>query len=104
MNNMRNKILMTLALLLTAVTGAWADEPKVYDSGDVELFSLQVGDILMPGVTLKHSDVNNYAYANLISDRYSIDGVISPLGGNSISSNPFRKRLVNRRISRQWAI
>ena len=25
MNNMRNKILMTLALLLTAVTGAWAD-------------------------------------------------------------------------------
>ena len=26
MNNMRNKILMTLALLLTAVTGAWADE------------------------------------------------------------------------------
>ena len=89
MNNMRNKILMTLALLLTAVTGAWADEPKVYDSGDVELFSLQVGDILMPGVTLKHSDVNNYAYANLISDRYSIDGVISPLGGNSISSNPF---------------
>ena len=26
MNNMRNKILMTLALLLTAVGGAWADE------------------------------------------------------------------------------
>ena len=26
MNNMRNKILMTLALLLTAVTGAWAQE------------------------------------------------------------------------------
>ena len=26
MNNMRNKILMTLALLLTAVTGAWAEE------------------------------------------------------------------------------
>ena len=26
MNNMRNKILMTLALLITAVTGAWADE------------------------------------------------------------------------------
>ena len=88
MNNMRNKILMTLALLLTAVTGAWADEPKVYDSGDVELFSLQVGDILMPGVTLTNSDVNNIADANLISNRYSIDGVISQYS-NSISSIPF---------------
>ena len=30
MNNMRNKILMTLALLLTAVTGAWAgEEPQL---------------------------------------------------------------------------
>ena len=28
MNNMRNKILMTLALLLTAVTGAWAQEEQ----------------------------------------------------------------------------
>ena len=25
MNNMKHKILMTLALLITAVTGAWAD-------------------------------------------------------------------------------
>ena len=79
---------MTLALLITAVTGAWADEPKVYDSGDVELFSLQVGDILMPGVTLKNSDVNNIADANIISKRYSIDGVISQYS-NSISSIPF---------------
>jgi len=79
---------MTLALLITAVTGAWADEPKVYDSGDVELFSLQVGDILMPGVTLKNSDVNNIAVANLISNRYSKDGVISQYS-NSISSIPF---------------
>ena len=29
MNNMRNKILMTLALLLTAVMGAWADEATI---------------------------------------------------------------------------
>ena len=29
MNNMRNKILMTLALLLTAVTGAWAEEESL---------------------------------------------------------------------------
>jgi len=79
---------MTLALLITAVTGAWADEPKVYDSGEVELFSLQVGDILMPGVTLKNSDGNNIAGANLISNRYSKDGVISQYS-NSISSIPF---------------
>ena len=31
MNNMRNKILMTLALLLTAVTGAWADGDTKYN-------------------------------------------------------------------------
>ena len=29
MNNMKHKILMTLALLLTAVTGAWADETPI---------------------------------------------------------------------------
>ena len=79
---------MTLALLLTAVTGAWAEEPKVYDSGDVELFSLQEGDILMPGVTLTNVDVNNFAGANIISNRYSKDGVISQYS-NSISSIPF---------------
>ena len=82
----KHKILMTLALLLTAVTGAWADEPKVYDSGEVELSSLQVGDILLPGVTLK--DNNNSAGANIISNRYSKDGVISQYS-NSISSIPF---------------
>ena len=62
--------------------------PKVYASGDVELFSLQVGDILMPGVTLTSVDLNNFAVANLISNRYSIDGVISQYS-NSISSIPF---------------
>ena len=30
MNNMKHKILMTLALLITAVTGAWAQDPD-YD-------------------------------------------------------------------------
>ena len=62
--------------------------PKVYASGDVELFSLQVGDILMPGVTLTSVDLNNFAVANLISNRYSKDGVISQYS-NSISSIPF---------------
>ena len=76
---------MTLALLLTAATGAWAQDPKVYDSGEVELSSLQVGDILLPGVTLTS---NNSAGANIISNRYSKDGVISQFS-NSISSIPF---------------
>lgn len=76
---------MTLALLITAVGGAWAQDPKVYDSGEVELSSLQVGDILLPGVTLTS---NNPAGANLISKRYTKDGVISQYA-NSISSIPF---------------
>ena len=44
MNNMRNKILMTLALLITAVGGAWATEYdiKQMQVGDV----IQVGDVL----------------------------------------------------------
>ncbi|UKK56707.1 DUF1566 domain-containing protein [Prevotella communis] len=81
-----SRYIMTLALLLTAVTGAWAQDSKVYASGDVELSSLQVGDILLPGVTLK--DNNNSAGANIISNRYSKDGVISQYS-NSISSIPF---------------
>ena len=42
MNNMRNKILMTLALLLTAVGGAWAAEFTSLKVGDV----LHVGDVI----------------------------------------------------------
>ena len=50
MNNMRNKILMTLALLLTAVTGAWAgEEPqlltKIYASSSFLTGSQTFDDI-----------------------------------------------------------
>ena len=51
MNNMRNKILMTLALLLTAVTGAWATEPRVINS-EISHESLKVGDILVEGFSI----------------------------------------------------
>ena len=48
---MRNKILMTLALLLTAVTGAWATEPRVINS-EISHESLKVGDILVEGFSI----------------------------------------------------
>jgi len=51
MNNMKHKILSLLVLLI-AVSSAWADEPKVYDSGSIDLRTLNVGDILRAGVTL----------------------------------------------------
>ena len=42
---------MTLALLLTAVTGAWSADPKVYTE-PVAISSLHVGDILATGFSL----------------------------------------------------
>ena len=48
MNNMRNKILSLLVLLLTAATGARATDPKVYTE-PVAMSQLQVGDILATG-------------------------------------------------------
>jgi len=45
------KIFMTLALLLTAVTGAWATEPKVINS-EISHESLKVGDILVEGFSI----------------------------------------------------
>ena len=51
MNNMRNKILSLLVLLLTAATGAWAADPKVYTE-PVAMSQLQVGDILATGFSL----------------------------------------------------
>ena len=42
---------MTLALLLTAVTGAWATEPRVINS-EISHESLKVGDILVEGFSI----------------------------------------------------
>ena len=61
MNNMRNKILMTLALLITAVGGAWAQDiatPVI--SGETEFF-----DEVTVTITCATSDVDIY---------YTLDG------------------------------
>ena len=42
---------MTLALLLTAATGAWATGPKVINS-EIDFESLKVGDILVEGFSM----------------------------------------------------
>ena len=42
---------MTLALLLTAVTGAWATEPRVINS-EIDFESLKVGDIIVEGFSM----------------------------------------------------
>ena len=61
MNNMRNKILSLLVLLLTAASGAWAADPKVYTE-PVAMSQLQVGDILAPGFSLNPATVLDVIY------------------------------------------
>ena len=56
MNNMRNKILMTLALLLTAVTGAWAEEKMV----TINSSTTSSGAVTATGFNIS----NNYLYVN----------------------------------------
>ena len=66
---------MMLALLLTAVTGAWATEPTVYESGQtVNQNDLKVGDIILGGVTI--NGTNEGGYITLIAGRFSLDGNI----------------------------
>ena len=63
MNNMRNKILMTLALLITAVGGAWAKDDKPATpviSGETEFY-----DEVTVTITCATSDANIY---------YTLDG------------------------------
>ena len=63
MNNMRNKILMTLALLITAVGGAWAKDDKPANpviSGETEFY-----DEVTVTITCATSDANIY---------YTLDG------------------------------
>ena len=73
-SRLKAKILITLALLLTAVTGAWADEPNVYNSGTVDLRTLKMGDILMSGVTLVH-EIESWDGLRLEQNRYAKDGI-----------------------------
>ena len=74
MNNMKHKILSLLALLLTAVTGAWADG-KVYDSS-VNISTLQVGDILIEGAQITIPNLtHNLQFMSL---RYFLNAATTP--------------------------
>ena len=84
---MKKKLFSLLVLLVAAVSGAWADnEPKVYDSGEVDLRELKQGDILMPGVTLKRSISADYVV--VMGSRYFRDGQIREIG-ESLANYPF---------------
>lgn len=62
-------VLMMLAVLMAATTGAWADEPKVYTQA-VAITQLKVGDILAAGFSL--TDENNGITLN--ADRHKENG------------------------------
>ena len=71
---MKHKILSLLALLLTAVTGAWADG-KVYDSS-VNISTLQVGDILIEGAQITIPNLtHNLQFMSL---RYFLNAATTP--------------------------
>ena len=69
------KYFMTLALLITAVTGAWAQSsPKVYTT-QVTVDDLQVGDILAQGFSLVNKESEKGFYFD--KNRYKLNGGIS---------------------------
>ena len=69
------KYFMTLALLLTAVGGAWAQSsPKVYTT-QVTVDDLQVGDILAQGFSLVNKESEKGFYFD--KNRYKLNGSIS---------------------------
>ena len=69
---------MTLALLLTAVTGAWAGG-KVYDSS-VNISTLQVGDILIEGAQITIS--NKTHKLEFMNGRYFLNAETTPNKSN----------------------
>ena len=89
---MRNKILMTLALLLTAVTGAWATEPRVINS-EISHEDLKVGDILVEGFSISGLYSANFYFnagrakkgETLLTEDVSFyRGYISSVGTNAV--------------------
>ena len=73
MNNMKHKILMTLALLITAVGGAWAEKVTVtFTQADLNC----TGTVAKDGVTLTPSNGDAHSYTNLYdfgSTTFSVD-------------------------------
>ena len=73
------KLSLTLAaLLITAVGGAWADEPKVYTTA-VDMTSLKLGDILAEGFSLTSTNPNG-ALFNIAAQRGKNNESISQYG------------------------
>ena len=60
----KKRFLLALALMLTAVGGAWAQGNTRYASGSVDAATLQVGDTLCEGVTITGNG-NNYLTLNI---------------------------------------
>ena len=73
-----SRYIMTLALLITAVTGAWADG-KVYDSS-VNISTLQVGDILIEGAQITIS--NKTHKLEFMNGRYFLNAETTPNKSN----------------------
>ena len=67
---------MTLALLLTAVTGAWATEPKVINS-TVAVSDLNEGDILIEGAQVTLTSDHSY-YLNFLQNRFFLNDATTP--------------------------
>ena len=67
---------MTLALLLTAVTGAWAVEPTVYNS-TVAVSDLNEGDILIEGAQVTLTSDHSY-YLNFLQNRFFLNNATTP--------------------------
>ena len=67
---------MTLALLLTAVTGAWAEEPTVYNS-TVAITDLKAGDILIEGAQITLPSDHSY-YLNFLQNRFFLYDATTP--------------------------
>ena len=60
----KKRFLLALALMLTAVGGAWAQGHQRYATGSVDAATLQVGDTLCEGVTITGNG-NNYLTLNI---------------------------------------
>ena len=78
---MRNKILSLLVLLLTAATGAWADEATVYTT-QVSTATLKVGDILADGFSLTGGEKDNII---LDGGRYKMDDILQSHQSDKLS-------------------
>ena len=75
-SRLKAKILITLALLLTAVTGAWATEPKVINS-TVAVSDLNEGDILIEGAQVTLTSDHSY-YLNFLQNRFFLNDATTP--------------------------